>query len=155
MTFKLSKRSFSNLEGVHPDLVDVCKQAIKRTSVDFGVICGARTIEEQEELVASGASGTMRSYHLPQQTGYAHAVDVLAYIGSRGSWELDLYDHIADAFLSAALDIGCELTWGAAWHKKLTSHQGDCDSLAMEYVDLRRSQGRRPFIDGPHFQLEI
>jgi hypothetical protein len=22
-----------------------------------------------------------------------------------------------------------------------------------EYIDLRRSQGRRPFIDGPHFQL--
>jgi len=21
------------------------------------------------------------------------------------------------------------------------------------YVDLRRSQGRRPFIDGPHFEL--
>jgi len=23
----------------------------------------------------------------------------------------------------------------------------------MTYVDLRRSQGRRPFIDGPHFEL--
>jgi len=22
-----------------------------------------------------------------------------------------------------------------------------------EYIDLRRSQGRRPFIDGPHFEL--
>jgi len=21
------------------------------------------------------------------------------------------------------------------------------------YIDLRRSQGRRPFIDGPHFEL--
>jgi hypothetical protein len=24
-----------------------------------------------------------------------------------------------------------------------------------EYVDLRRSQGRRPFIDGPHFELMV
>jgi len=23
----------------------------------------------------------------------------------------------------------------------------------MAYVDLRRSQGRRPFIDAPHFEL--
>jgi hypothetical protein len=23
----------------------------------------------------------------------------------------------------------------------------------LSYVDLRRSQGRRPFIDGPHFEL--
>jgi len=24
-----------------------------------------------------------------------------------------------------------------------------------EYIDLRRSQGRRPFIDGPHFELMV
>jgi hypothetical protein len=23
----------------------------------------------------------------------------------------------------------------------------------MHYIDTRRSQGRRPFIDGPHFEL--
>lgn len=23
----------------------------------------------------------------------------------------------------------------------------------IKYIDLRRSQGRRPFIDGPHFEL--
>ena len=28
-------------------------------------------------------------------------------------------------------------------------------SLMNEYIDLRRGQGRKPFIDGPHFQLEV
>jgi hypothetical protein len=23
-----------------------------------------------------------------------------------------------------------------------------------EYVDLRRSEGKRPFIDGPHFEID-
>ena len=27
------------------------------------------------------------------------------------------------------------------------------EDAMMAYVDLRRSQGRRPFIDGPHFEL--
>ena len=27
------------------------------------------------------------------------------------------------------------------------------EEVMNEYIDLRRSQGRRPFIDGPHFEL--
>jgi len=27
------------------------------------------------------------------------------------------------------------------------------EEAMLSYVDLRRSQGRRPFIDGPHFEL--
>ena len=61
MTFKLSSRSLAKLEGVDTRLQDVVRSAIERTKVDFGVICGLRTIEEQEALVAKGASQTMRS----------------------------------------------------------------------------------------------
>jgi peptidoglycan LD-endopeptidase CwlK len=46
----------------------------------------------QRELVASGASQTMKSKHIE-----GHAVDLIAYIGNRVSWELNLYDDIADA----------------------------------------------------------
>ena len=38
MSFKLGKRSLSNLKGVHPDLVKVVKRAIELTEVDFTVI---------------------------------------------------------------------------------------------------------------------
>ena len=56
--------------------------------VDFGVICGTRTKQEQAELVKKGASKTMNSKHLPQEsTGMSHAVDLMAYVGSRASWE--------------------------------------------------------------------
>lgn len=40
MSFKLGKRSLSNLEGVHPDLVKVVHRAIEITTVDFTVIEG-------------------------------------------------------------------------------------------------------------------
>jgi len=27
------------------------------------------------------------------------------------------------------------------------------EAMMTQYIDLRRSQGRRPFIDAPHFEL--
>ena len=48
MGFTLSQRSLDRLEGVHDDMVRVVKKAIDLTKVDFGVICGLRTIEEQK-----------------------------------------------------------------------------------------------------------
>ena len=60
MTFKLSKRSRDRLEGVDVGLIAVVDYAIAVTKIDFGVICGLRTMEEQRELVAKGASKTMK-----------------------------------------------------------------------------------------------
>ena len=149
MGFKLSKRSLSRLEGVRPELVAVVQRAITITNVDFGVIQGLRTMEEQRELVAKGASQTMKSKHL---TG--EAVDVMAYVGSRGSWEMSLYDDIADAFKLAAIEEDVQIRWGAAWQvNDLREWDGTMQDAMDEYIDLRRSQGRRPFIDGPHFEL--
>lgn len=149
MAFKLSKRSLGKLEGVKPELVEVVKTAIEFTTVDFGVIQGLRTIEEQRALVANGASQTMKSKHL---TG--DAVDLMAYVGSRGSWELALYDNIADAMKLAAIECDVKLRWGAAWHiPDIREWDGTMQDAMDSYVDLRRSQGRRPFIDGPHFEL--
>ena len=148
MTFQLSQRSLGRLDGVDGKLHTVVCKAIKLSNVDFGVTCGLRTEKEQEELVARGASQTMKSKHL---TG--DAVDVVAYIGSRISWELNLYDDIADALKQAAVEEGVALKWGAAWHKNLTDWEGTAEELMNEYIDLRRSQGRRPFIDAPHFEL--
>jgi peptidoglycan L-alanyl-D-glutamate endopeptidase CwlK len=155
MAFKLSQRSLDKLDGVHEDLISIVKEAITLTKVDFGVICGSRTKSEQAELVKSGASKTMNSRHLPQaSTGKSHAVDLMAYVGSRASWELNLYDDIADAMKQAAVNQGKRLIWGAAWQMELNQWGGTAEALMNAYVDLRRSEGKRPFIDGPHFQLE-
>ena len=149
MAFKLSKRSLSRLEGVDERMVRVVKTAITVSKIDFGVICGLRTIEEQRELVAKGASQTMKYKHkdgLPD--------DLIAYIGRRASWELNLYDDIADAMKIAADEEDVSLRWGAAWHiNDLREWDSSMQDAMNEYIDLRRGQGRRPFIDGPHFEL--
>ena len=151
MAFKLSNRSLSKLEGVNDDMVRVVSRAIELTEVDFGVIQGLRTLEEQEALVAKGASQTMKSKHLD-----GLAVDLMAYVGGRGVWELNVYDEVADAMKAAAIEEGVAVRWGAAWHiNDIREWDGSMEDAMNAYVDLRRSQGRRPFTDAPHFELMV
>ena len=149
MAFKLSSRSEGRLEGINPKLIEVVKTAITLTKVDFGVTCGMRTVEEQEKLVASGASQTMKSKHLE-----GRAVDLVAYIGPNVTWSLNKYDEIADAMAAAAKQKGVAIKWGAAWTVgNIADWDGSMEDAMNAYVDVRRSQGRRPFIDAPHFEM--
>lgn len=149
MPFKFSQRSLDRLQGVKPELVAVVKRAIELSSVDFGVIEGLRTLETQKRYVETGKSQTMDSKHL---TG--DAVDLVAYVDGQVAWELNLYDNIADAMKAAATEKGVGLRWGAAWNvPDIRNWQGSMEAAMNHYVDERRKQGRRPFIDGPHFEL--
>ena len=149
MSFELSQRSLERLEGVEDSLVVVVKRAIQLTKVDFGVSEGLRSVPRQMELVARGASKTMNSKHID-----GLAVDLVAYIDGRISWELNLYDNIADAMAAAAKEHGVTIRWGGAWHiDDIGTWQGKMEDAMTTYIDLRRSQGKRPFIDGPHFEL--
>ncbi len=158
MSFKLSNRSRERLLGVHPKLVRVVERAIETTKVDFGVTCGLRTEVEQQQLLAAGKSQTMKSKHLRQEDGFGHAVDLVAYVhtdgGAHVSWELNLYDDIADAMKRAARDVGLSVRWGGAWSvPDITVWQGTMEEAMMSYIDLRRSQARKIFLDGPHFEV--
>jgi len=149
MAFKLSERSIRKLEGVEKNLVNVVLEAIKLTKVDFGVTYGLRTLEEQKELYESGRSQTMKSKHLE-----GRAVDLVAYFGSNVSWELNVYDDICDAMAEAARRHSVAIKWGAAWSEgDIRLYQGSAEDAMNAYIDLRRSEGRRPFIDAPHFEM--
>ena len=107
--FRFSERSLKNLEGVHPDLVAVAHAALAKTSVDFVVTEGLRTLERQRQLIDKGVSLTMKSRHL---TG--HAIDVAAYDGGVW-WDWPLYEKIAAAFKSAAHELKVPIVWGGDW----------------------------------------
>lgn len=126
MAYKLSRRSLSHLDGVHPDLVKVVKRAIELTPYDFLVHEGLRDIETQREYYESGASTTMNSRHLKQSDGYAHAVDLYVLIGNKQTWEHKYFRKVVQAIMTAAIELGVQLEAGALW---------------------------RDFLDSPHFQL--
>jgi peptidoglycan L-alanyl-D-glutamate endopeptidase CwlK len=147
--FKLSKRSHDRLFGVDPRLVAVVNSAIGITKVDFGVTEGLRTRETQEAYVKAGKSQTMDSKHL---TG--HAVDLVAFVNGAVSWELNLYDDIAEAMRIAAKEHDLPLRWGAAWNiADIRLWEGSMEAAMNYYIDERRRMNRRPFVDAPHWEI--
>lgn len=131
MAFVFSRRSKTNLQGVHPKLVEVMTRALALTEYDFTVTAGTRTLEQQRKYVAEGKSKTMKSYHLIRSDGYGYAVDIAALVpnGNKStvSWDLKYYAKINEAVQKAASELGVNVTWGGSW---------------------------KSFVDAPHFQLE-
>jgi len=122
MTYKLSQKSLDKLKGVDNDLVAVVKRAIELTEIDFGITEGVRDIERQRQLVNDKKSQTLKSKHL-----IGRAVDVVAYVDGKVSWDKEHYHTIAKAFKQAAKELNVAIRWG-----------GDFKS----------------FFDGLHFELE-
>lgn len=110
MTFALSQKSLDRLKGVHPHLRSIVNIAILKTDIDFAVLEGVRSIERQKQLMAAGASQTLRSRHL---TG--HAVDLGVIVGGQVRWDWPLYDRLAVIMKAAAKEAGVPLEWGGDW----------------------------------------
>ena len=110
MLYKLSKTSYDNMSGIHPDLVKVVEAAITITHVDFAITEGLRTVDRESAMVAEGKPQTMHSRHL---TG--HAVDVAAIVDGTVSWEEKYYSQIANAMLGASASLKIPLIWGGSW----------------------------------------
>jgi len=148
MSYKLGQKSLAELEGVHSDLVKVVKRAIEITPQDFSVHDGIRTLDEQKELVKSGASKTLKSRHI---TG--HAVDLVPYINGKLRWEWEPIYQIAEAVRTAAEELQINIRWGGAWDVLLTSEDEPTEDIVSGYVERKRSEGKKAFIDGPHYEL--
>lgn len=110
MAIVLGSRSLSRLEGVHPDLVRVVKRAAALSSIDFTVLEGLRTLERQKQLMASGATRTMKSRHLD-----GHAVDVAPMLNGEVRWDWPLYKQLAPIIKQAAQMENIPIEWGGDW----------------------------------------
>jgi peptidoglycan L-alanyl-D-glutamate endopeptidase CwlK len=110
MTFELDPKSVEKLIGVHPELAKVVKLAAQKSPLDFIITEGVRTLERQKQLVAAGASRTLKSRHL---TG--HAVDLAAKVGGEVRWDWPLYAKLAQAMKDAAIELKVSIQWGGDW----------------------------------------
>lgn len=147
MGYKLGTKSLSNLKGVHPDLVKVVKRAIELTECDFTVTEGLRTKATQALYVKQGKSQTMNSKHLD-----GLAVDLAAWVNGTINWNFDYYFKIADAVRKASIELGMKVKWGGAWR-----YLNDYDSSRKAYdayIAERKKLGKKPFLDGVHFELD-
>lgn len=148
MSFSLGASSRQRLTGVHKNMVELVELAIQHTGVDFSVHEGLRTPERQQGLVAAGASKTMNSRHL---TG--HAVDLVPFIEGELRWDWPLCLQIADAMRSASQELDIPVIWGGVWDIELDRIEGDLEEAMHLYAGRMRARGKRPFLDGPHYEL--
>jgi peptidoglycan L-alanyl-D-glutamate endopeptidase CwlK len=107
---RLDERSENNLKGVHDDLVNVVRRAAAISECPFIVTEGLRTMKRQRELVAAGASKTLRSRHL---TG--HAIDFAPLVGGEVTWKWPPFAIVAAAFKRAAAELNTPISWGGDW----------------------------------------
>lgn len=105
--FDLSERDVKRLDGVHPDLIRVLRRLATFTTVPFFVVEGVRTVKRQRELVAKGASKTMKSRHLQ-----GFAVDIAPV---KDSWAWPQYYRLAPLVKQAAKLEGVPVEWGGDW----------------------------------------
>ena len=153
-SYVLGQSSLKNLEGVHPDLIWVVRYAIRTTEQDFSVTDGLRTVDEQAENVRTGVSQTMKSKHLAQKDGYAHAVDLVPWINGKARWELGACYKIMEAMRRASWERECLLLWGGAWVRLYQETPLLApDRLVAAYADRKRRVRKPAFIDGPHYEM--
>lgn len=149
MSYQFGKASIQKLQGVHPNLVKVMNLAIQKSSQDFSITEGVRTLERQKELLAKKLTQTLKSNHIKQEDGFGHAVDVAPY---PLSWDLEKFYPIVEAVRAAAKELGVKVRWGGAW-AVLNDSAKSPKELVNEYSAERRKLGKKAFIDGPHFEL--
>ena len=103
----LNDRSRARLEGVHPDLVRIVERAGEITPDGFIVTEGLRSLSRQKELVARGASRTLKSRHLD-----GHAVDLADL---KADYKMADMRKVGATMKLAAADLGIALEWGGDW----------------------------------------
>ena len=135
-----------HLNNVHPDLQKVVVRASELTDMPFRLTEGLRSAERQKALVAAGKSKTLNSRHLS-----GCAVDVVAMVDGVMDWNMPSYFVIAKAFAQASDELNIPIRWGGCW--KWIRPDMDFKKEMSAYVADCREKGKRPLLDGVHFEL--
>lgn len=120
MANKFSNESIAMLQGVDSRLVRICELALQ--VMDFKVVDGVRTLDEQRINVARGKSWTMNSKHLD-----GLAVDLAPW---PVNWkDTEVFCVLAGVMKAAAHTIGVKLRWGGDWN----SNNSTVDERSRDY----------------------
>lgn len=113
--FALGKRSERNLIGVDPDLVELARRVIKKTTVDYCILDGGgKRSQAQADAFARAGTGVKISRHL---TG--DAIDFVVWKNGRATWakaDIPDYKKLASCIYEEADDMGLLIIHGADWN---------------------------------------
>lgn len=106
----LTSRDRQRLEGVDKRLVAVIERAAEMSPIPFTILEGRRSETRQRQLVAAGASQTLKSKHI-----IGKAVDLAPMVDGRVSWDWPLYHALAPHIKKAAAEMQVAIKWGGDW----------------------------------------
>lgn len=116
MSYKFGETSLKRMQGVHPLLRQCAERALSYGILDLTVVPygGLRTLDDQRQLVAKGASQTLNSLHRVQpETGFGHAIDLAPY---PLDWNnIERFMLAGTLMFRAAMELGVPLEWGGHW----------------------------------------
>jgi peptidoglycan L-alanyl-D-glutamate endopeptidase CwlK len=119
--FRLGRSSERILRTVEDHLQRVVRRALYESRVDFSVISGLRTLEEQQELYAQGRTKPGKIitwvdgvYQVSNhQAGLA--VDLYPWVDGKTSHDPDHYKAVARAMFYSSQVLGFPVAWGGLW----------------------------------------
>ncbi len=153
--YHLSNRSMSQLIGMNPILSFAVCMTIQRTKQDFGILRrgGVRTHKEQAEMYAQGRTtpGNKITWTLNSKHKDGNAVDLVAFVDGKPTWEDKYYKEIEIAMKSVIKDYALEIDYGFdLWgkdkpHWQITHSQYDVKKLV--YSKPIQQQHKSKIID--------
>jgi len=130
-----SKLSLGRLSTAHPKLQELFSEAIKTTPIDFMVVCGYRSREDQDKAVLEGKSKTPwpTSKHNRQPS---EAVDICPMVNGQLSWNKAKLRKLATHILGEAKRLGISIRWGGDFN--MNGVVGDDKFIDMPHFELRK-----------------
>lgn len=127
MSFTFGKRSEDALATCNPRITEVMREALRLSDVDFGVVQGARTIEQQRDYFRKGNSkvnpdayiGNLPKLYAAAKhiTGpgmpFSRACDIIVSGGK--TYDAPTLCYIAGVVLTCAKNMGVPMRWGGNW----------------------------------------
>jgi peptidoglycan L-alanyl-D-glutamate endopeptidase CwlK len=117
MGFKLGNRSLSHLGTCHTDLQKLAKEVISRNQFDFGITCGYRSQDTQDQLVHEGKSKVEwpNSKHNKRPS---QAFDFVLYVNGKATYnekDKPSYYMAVGYFRAVADELNIKIRCGADW----------------------------------------
>jgi peptidoglycan L-alanyl-D-glutamate endopeptidase CwlK len=148
MSFAFGKRSEDALTSCDPRLTKVMREALRLSDVDFGVVQGARTIEQQRDYFRKGNSrvnpdayiGNLPKLYAAAKhiTGpgmpFSRACDII--VSGKKSYDIPTLCYIAGVVLTCAKNMGVPMRSGINWDQdsEILTDQTLIDAVHFELV---------------------
>lgn len=125
--YQFSERSKKNLEGLHPTLKKLMQLSIGNSPIDFTVVHGVRTAEEQKALYEQGRTVpgsivtnfdgyTKQSNHQIKEDGFGYAVDIYPFVDGKVQVnDAKSLIRISEHIKAVARLNGIKIEWGGDW----------------------------------------